>query len=156
MERNIKKYKTLNTKKGISIVAGVIAGILRVSSGITLTATGVGAIAGVPIIGASGLLISIALTIINEYISRLKERYLRLRTFANKIRVDYDEVLKKSLVDEIIEEKEGVELKIYDYYLNNQKKFMSETKISVEDIFGNMVENVISNEQLQKLNASVK
>ena len=159
-EKFKKKYKALNTKKGISIVAGVISGILGISSGITLTATGVGAIAGVPVIASSGLLISIAVTVINEYISKLKERYLRLRTFVNKIRVDYEKVLKKSTVDKVIDEKEEIELKkIYNYYLNNQKKITKETKVSVEDIFGDMMENVISNEQLQKLSsflASVK
>ena len=49
--------------------------------------------------------------------------------------------------------------KLYEHYLNNKKKIMRETKISVEDIFGDMIENVISNEQLQKLRsflASVK
>ena len=153
-EKFKKKYKALNTKKGISIIAGIISGILGVSSGITLTATGVGAIAGVPVIATSGLLISIAVTAINEYISKIKERYIRLRTFVNKIRVDYEKVLKKSMADKVIDEKEGLELKkIFEFYLNNQKKIMSETKVSVEDIFGNMVENVISNEQLQKLSS---
>ena len=153
-EKYKKKYKSLNTKKGISIIAGIISGILGVSSGITLTATGVGAIAGVPVIATSGLLISIAVTANNEYISKLKERYIRLRTFVNKIRVDYEKVLKKSMADKVIDEKEGLELKkIYDFYLNNQKKITSETNVSVEDIFGDMVENVINNEQLQKLSS---
>ena len=153
-EKFKKKYKALNTKKGVSIVAGIISGILGVSSGITLTATGVGAIAGVPVIATSGLLISIAVTAINEYISKLKERYIRLRTFVNKIRVDYEKVLKKSMADKVIDEKEGLELKkIYEFYLKNQKKIMSETNVSVEDIIGDMVENVISNEQLQKLSS---
>ena len=153
-EKFKKKNKALNTKKGVSIIAGIISGILGVSSGITLTATGVGAIAGVPVIATSGLLISITVTVINEYISKLKERYIRLRTFVDKIRVDYEKVLKKSMADKVIDEKEGLELKkIYEFYLNNQKKIMSETKVSVEDIFGNMVENVSSNEQLQKLSS---
>ena len=153
-EKYKKKYKSLNTKKGISIIAGIISGILGVSSGITLTATGVGAIAGVPVKATSGLLISIAVTAINEYISKLKERYIRLRIFVNKIRVDYEKVLKKSMADKVIDEKEGLELKkIYDFYLNNQKKIMSETNVSVEDIFGDMVENVISNEQLLKVSS---
>ena len=57
-------------------------------------------------------------------------------------------------MDKYIDEKEGVELKkMYDYYLNKQKKIMNATKISVEDNFGNMVKNVISNEQLQKLSS---
>ena len=153
-EKLKKKYKALNTKKGVSIITGIITGILGVTSGITLTATGVGAIAGVVIIGSTGVLISIAVTIINEYISKLKERYLRLRSFVNKARVDYEKVLKKSMADKFIDEKEGLELKkIYDFYMNNQKKIMKETKISVEDIFGSMVENVISNEQIQKLSS---
>ena len=153
-EKFKKKYKALNTKKCVSIIAGIISGILGVTSGIILTATGVGAIAGVPIIASSGLLISIAVTVINEYISKLKERYLRLRTFTNKIRVDYEKALKKSMVDKVIDEKEGLELrKIYEFYLKNQKKIMSETKVSVEDIFGDKVENVISIGQLQKLSS---
>ena len=153
-EKYKKKYKSLNSKKGISIVAGIISGILGVSSGITLTATSVGGIAGVPIIATSGLLISIAVTVINERISKLKERYLRIRTFVNKIRVDYENVLKKPMADKVIDEKEGLELKkIYDFYLKNQKKIMNETKVKVEDIFGDMVKNVISNEQLQKLSS---
>ena len=58
------------------------------------------------------------------------------------------------MADKVIDEKEGLELKkIYDFYLNNQEKIMSETNVSVEDIFGDMVENVISNEQLQKLSS---
>ena len=154
-EKYKKKYKSLNTKKGISIVAGIISGILGVSSGITLTATGVGAVSGVLVIASSGLLILIAVTVINEYISKLKERFIRLRTFVNKIRVNFEKiVLKKSMADKVIDEKEGLELKkIYDFYLNNQKKIMNETKVSVEDIFGNMMENVISNEQLQKISS---
>ena len=49
-EKYKKIYRSLNTKKGISINLGVISGILGVSSGINLTATGVEAVAGVPII----------------------------------------------------------------------------------------------------------
>ena len=79
-----KKHKALNTKKGVSIVAGIINEFLGVSSGITLTATGVGAIAGVPIIGASGLKISIAVTVINEYIS------IKRTISTIKVRVDYE------------------------------------------------------------------
>ena len=77
-----------------------------------------------------------------------------MRTFTNKIGVDYEKALKKSMVGKVIDEKEGLELKkIYEFYLKNQKKIMSETKVSVEDIFGDMVENVTSNEQLQKLSS---
>ena len=159
-EKFKKKNKALNTKKGVSIVAGIITGILGVTSCITLTATGVGAFAGVPVIATSGLLISITVTVINEYISKLKERYIRLRTFVNKIRIDYEKALKKSMADKVIDAKEGLGLeKINEFYLKNSKKIMSETKVSVEDIFGDMVENVISNEQLQKFSsflASVK
>ena len=107
---------------------------------------------GVPVIGASGLLIYIDVTVINEYFSKLLERYLRLRNFDTKIRVDYEKVPKKSLMDKFIYEKVGLELKkIYDYYLINKKKIMNATKVGVEDIFVKMAEDVFSNEQLQKL-----
>ena len=72
-----------------------------------------------------------------------------MRTFANKTRVGYGKVLEKSSVDKFFDEKQGLELKkINDYYLNNRKNTMKAKKLSVEDIFGNMLENVI-NEQLQ-------
>ena len=153
-EKYKKKYKSLNTKKGISIITAIISEILGVSSGITLSATGVGAIAGGTIIGCSTALIGFTIIFINEYISRLKERYIRIRGEVNRIRINYEKALKKAMVDKVIDEKEEIELKkMYEFYLNNKKRIMNETKFSVEDIFGDMVENVISNEQLQKLSS---
>ena len=48
-----KKYKSLNSKKGVSIIAKMFSEMFGVGSGITLTATCVGAVAGVPIIRAT-------------------------------------------------------------------------------------------------------
>ena len=58
-------------------------------------------------------------------------------------------------MNKFFDKKEGFELKkISEYYVSNQKKNLIATKVSVEDIFENVVENDRSNiviEQLQKL-----
>ena len=153
-EKYKKKYKKLNTKKTISIITNKVIGILGIGSGIILSLTGVGAVVGVTLIGASLLLVSCAVTVINEYISRMKQRYLRLRMFVNEIKIQYEKLLKKSLIDKFIDEKEGTELKkLYDFYLNNKKKIKTKTKTSIGEIFGDTSENIITKEQLEKLSS---
>ena len=57
---------------------------------------GVGVVVGVPIIAATGILVTSTVTATNKYISRLEERNLRLRSIVNKIRIDYEKVLKEN------------------------------------------------------------
>ena len=57
---------------------------------------GVGVVVGVPIIAATRILVTSTVTATNKYISRLEERNLRLRSIVNKIRIDYEKVLKEN------------------------------------------------------------
>ena len=88
--------------------------------------------------GASAFIASIATLITNEYLSKQKARYIKLRDWINITSLLYEKTLKKSLIDKKIDEKEGEELKqIYNHYLEKRKDIMNSTKFSVEDVFGN-------------------
>ena len=91
----------------------------------------------------------------NEYFSRLKSRYQRLRDHIKMIKLLYEKTLKKSLVDVEIDEKESEELKsIYNHYITKRKEIMKNNKVTVEDIFGRLdLSDNISKEQIQTINA---
>ena len=55
--------------------------------------------AGIFISSSTALLTSIAISITNEYISKLKIRYTKLRDWINVITLPYDKALKQSMVD---------------------------------------------------------
>ena len=146
-----KKYKSLNKKKIYIIVLEILTGSTGVIVGSTLTATGVGASIGVPIAGASAFIASIATLITNEYLSKQKARYIKLRDWINITSLLYEKTLQKSLIDKKIDEKEGEELKqIYNHYLEKKKDIMNSTKFSVQDVFSSS--DKLSGEQIEKLN----
>ena len=149
-----KKYNSINKKKVYISVLEVLTGASGVVVGSTLTATGVGATIGVPIAGVSAFIASIATLITNEYLSKRKARYTKLRDHVNMITLLYEKTLTKSMVDKKIDEKEGEELKqIYNHYLEKRKDIMKSTKFSVEEVFGKMnMSDTINPEQIQKLN----
>ncbi len=149
-----KKYKSLNKKKIYISILEILTGASGVIVGSTLTATGVGATIGVPIAGVSAFIASIATLITNEYLSKRKARYTKLRDHINMITLLYEKTLTKSMMDKKIDEKEGEELKqIYNHYLEKRKDIMNSTRFSVEEVFGKMnVSDTINAEQIQKLN----
>ena len=63
--------------------------------------------AGNIISSSTALLTSIAILISNEYISKLKIRYRKLRDWINEITLLYEKTLKTSMVDKKIDEKEA-------------------------------------------------
>ena len=150
-----KKYKSVNKKKIYISILEILAGASGVVVGSTLTATGVGTQIGVPVAGVSSFAISVAVLFTNEYFSRLKLRYQKLRDQINMIKLLYEKTLKKSLVDKKIDEKESEELKsIYNQYITKRKEIMENTKFTVEDIFGRLdLSENISAEQIRTLNA---
>ena len=78
---------------------------------------------------STALLTSIAILITNEYISKLKIRYTKLRDWINVITLLYEKTLKTSMVDEKIDEKEAQKLKkIYNHYLDKRKEIMKNTQ----------------------------
>ena len=93
--------------------------------------------------------------ITNEYISKLKLRYTKLRDWINFINILYEKTLNQSMIGKKIDEKEALELKkIYNHYIDKRKEIMDSTKFKVEDIFGDVIsKDSISPEQITKLNS---
>ena len=110
--------------------------------------------AGIIISSSTALLTSIAIFITNEYISKLKTRYTKLRDWINVITLLYEKTWKTSMVDKKIDEKEPEELKkIYNHYLDKRKEVMKNTSFKVEDVFGDVrSKDNFSQEQINKLN----
>ena len=147
-----KKYKSLNKKKILLIVTEILIG-----SGSAITSSTFSLInpsIGIPIASCSALLTSIAILITNEYISKLKIRYTKLRDWINFITILYEKTLNQSMIDKKIDEKEVKELKKnYNQYRDKRKEIMDSTKFKVEDIFGDVIsKDSISPEQITKLN----
>ena len=61
--------------------------------------------AGIIISSSTALLTSIAVLLTNEYISKVKIRYTKLRDWISVITLLYEKTLKTSMVDEKIDEK---------------------------------------------------
>ena len=104
-----KKYNNLNKKKVLLIITEILvgAGSAVGSSSMALINPG----AGVVISSSTALLTSIAILITNEYISKLKIRYTKLRDWINVITLLYEKTLKESMIDKKIDQKEADQLK---------------------------------------------
>ena len=93
----------------IVVGSGTVIG----SSSMALINPGVGFIMS----SSTALLTSIAILITNEYISKLKIRYTKLRDWINVIILLYEKTMKESTIDEKIDEKESEQLKqVYNHY----------------------------------------
>ena len=147
-----KKYKSLNKNKVLLIITEHLigSGSALGSSARSLINPG----AGIIISSSTALLTSIAIFITNEYISKLKIRYTKLRDWINVIALLYKKTLKQSMVDKKIDEKEAEQLKqIYNHYIDKRKEIMKSTQFKVEDVFTDVIsEDTISTEQITKLN----
>ena len=147
-----KKYKNLNKKKVLLIITEILIG-----SGSAITSSTFSFInpsIGIPIASCSALLTSLAILITNEYISKLKLRYTKLRDWINFITILYEKTLNQSMIDKKIDEKEALELKkIYNHYVDKRTEIMDSTKFKVEDFFGDVISrDSISSEQITELN----
>ena len=92
-----KKYKSLNKKKTLLIISEILigGGSAISSSAITMINPG----AGIIISSSTAFLTSIAILITNEYISKLKIRYTKLKDWINVITLLYEKTLKESMID---------------------------------------------------------
>ena len=66
---------------------------------------------GVVLTSSSALLTSIAILITNEYISKLKIRYTKLRDWIIVITLLHEKTLRESMIDKKINQKEAEQLK---------------------------------------------
>ena len=104
-----KRDKSLNKKKVLLIITEILIG-----SGSAISTSTLGLInpgANIIISSSTALLTSIAILITNEYISKLKKRYTKLRDWINVITLLYEKTLKQSMVDKKNDEKEAQVLK---------------------------------------------
>ena len=118
-----KKYKSLNKKKILLIVTEILVGSGSAigSSAMSLINPG----AGIIISSSTALLTSLAILITNEYISKLKKRYTKLRDWIDVITLLYEKTLKESMIDKKIDQKESEQLKqIYNHYLDKKSEIM--------------------------------
>ena len=109
---------------------------------------------GLVITSSTALSTSLAFLRTNEYISKLKLLYTKLRDWINFITILYEKTLNQSMIAKKIDEREALELKkIYNHYHDKRKEIMNSTKLKVEDVFGEIVsKDSISPEQITKLN----
>ena len=114
-----KKYKNLNKKKVLLIITEILIG-----SGSAIGSSAMSMInpgAGIIISSSTALLTSIAILITNEYVSKLKIRYAKLKDWLNFITFLYEKTLKESMIDKVINQKEADQLKqIYNHYVDKK------------------------------------
>ena len=124
-----KRNKKIWIKKVILIVTEILIGSASAVGSSTMRLIDPGA--GIIISSSTALLTSIAILITNEYISKLKIRYTKLRGWIIVITLLYEKTVKKSLVDKKIDGKELQELKKeYKHYLD-KRKIMKNTSFEV-------------------------
>ena len=147
-----KKYKSLNKKKILLIITKILVGSGSAISSSAMSMINPGA--GIVISSSAALLTSIAILITNEYISKLKIRYTKLRDWINVITLLYEKTLKESMIDKKIDQKEAEQLKqIYNHYVDKKSEIMKNTNFKVEDIFNEVInKDTISQDQIIKLN----
>ena len=87
-----KKYKSLNKKKVLLIITDILIGSASTISSSTMCLLNPGA--GIIISSSTALLTSFAILITNEYNSKLKIRYTKLRDWINVITLLYEKTLK--------------------------------------------------------------
>ena len=147
-----KKYKSLNKKKVLLIITEILVGSGGAigSSAMSLINPG----AGIIISSSTALLTSIAILITNEYISKLKIRYTKIKDWINVITLLYEKTLKESIIDKKIDQKEAEQLKqIYNHYIDKKSEIMKNTTFKVEDVFNDIIhKDTISPDQIAKLN----
>ena len=104
-----KKYKSLNKKKRLIFITEILVG-----SGSTIGTSTMSLInpsIGVVLTSSTALITSIAILLMNEYISKLKIRSTKLRDWINVITLLYEKTLKESMIDKKIDQKEAEQLK---------------------------------------------
>ena len=92
-----KKYKSLNRKKILLIITEILVGSGSAIG--TSTMSLINPSIGIVLISSTALLTSLAILITNEYLSKLKLRYTKLRDWINFITILYEKTLNQSMID---------------------------------------------------------
>ena len=109
---------------------------------------------GIVLTSSIALIASIAILITNEFISKLKIGYTKLRGWVKVITLFYEKTLKESMIDKTINQKESEQLKqIYKHYIEKKSEKRKNTQFRIEDVFTDVIsKDTISPEQITKLN----
>ena len=142
----------MNKKKILLIITEILVGSGSALG--TSTMSLINPSIGVVLTSSAALLTSLAILITNEYVSKLKIRYTKLRDWINVITLLYEKTLKESMIDKKIDQKEADQLKqIYNHYVDKMSEIMKNTQFKVEDLFTDVIsKDTISTEQITKLN----
>ena len=142
----------MNKKNVLLIISEILIGSGSAIS--TSTMSLINPSIGIILTSSTALLTSITILITNEYISKLKIRYTKLRDWINVNTLLYEKTLKESMIDKKINEKESKQLKqIYNHYVDKKSEIMKNTIFKVEDVFSNVIsKDTISTEEITKLN----
>ena len=92
------------------IVSEILIGGVGLGVGTGLTIYGLAPV-GVSCAGGISFLSNISTLITNEYFSRLKIRYVKLKDWNHVITLLHEKTLKESMIDKEIDQKEAEELK---------------------------------------------
>ena len=93
-----KKYKSLNNKKVFTIVSENLIGSVGLGVGSGLTVSGLAPV-GIMCASSISFLSSLSTLNTNEYFSKLKMRYTKLKDWINVITLLYGKTSKNSMVD---------------------------------------------------------
>ena len=116
-EKYKKIYKSLNKKKVLLNITEILIGSGSATS--TSSMPLINPSIGIVLTSSTALLTSLAILITNEYISKLKLRYTKIRDRIFFITVLYEKTLNQSMIVKKIDEKEALELKkIFNHYLD--------------------------------------
>ena len=96
-----KKNKSLNRKKVLLYITEILAGTGSAIGSSTMGLINPGT--GIIISSSTALLTSITILITNEYISKLKIKYTKLRDWINVITLLYEKTLKESIIKNLSE-----------------------------------------------------
>ena len=79
------------------------------------------------------MLISLAILITNEYISKINLRYTKLRNWIDVFTNVYQKTINQFMIDEKIDEKEALGLKkFYNHYFDKRKDITNSTEFRIE------------------------
>ena len=98
-----KKNESLNKKKVLLIITEFFSGSVSTVSSSTMGLINPGA--GFIVSSSTALLTSIAILVTNEYVSKLKKRFTKLRDWLIVSTLLYEKTLKQLMVDKQINQK---------------------------------------------------
>ena len=98
----IKNFKRVN----YSILAGELIGaISSIAVGSSLSATGVGVVVGLPIVGSIVTCAGVLLTLTKYLYNKKRRRYSRSESLAELMKTDFEQLHKEAMMDKKIDEK---------------------------------------------------